>query len=63
VPIVIDRGRDRHVRIPDLEEQLLDTVNDAPGRSVRGLASEFVVGRTTVHNILKQERYLPFRYT
>lgn len=61
-PIHENLGRPRTVRTPDLEEGILAAVHNSPSRSVRGLAREFGADIHTVHDIIREEHYYPFRY-
>lgn len=59
----VNLGRPRTVRNPDMEENILVSIQNSPGRSVRSLAREFNVDVRTVHDILREEHYHPYRYS
>ncbi|KAH0812742.1 hypothetical protein GEV33_010049 [Tenebrio molitor] len=59
---VIQMLRPREVRTPALEEAILEAIENAPGRSIRGLAREFHVDYRTVQGILADEHYHPYHY-
>ena len=62
VPIGINRGRERTVRNPQLEENVLLTIVEDPTKSTRGIAQELDVHHSLVWNILNDEKYHPFHY-
>jgi hypothetical protein len=62
MPLYVNRGRSREVRSPALEEAILEAIENAPGRSIRGLAREFHVDYRTVQGILADEHYHPYHY-
>lgn len=62
MPVVANRGRQRTVRTPALEEQILAAVEAEPGRSIRGLAREFGADIHIVHNVLRGENYHPYHF-
>jgi hypothetical protein len=61
MPLYVNRGRPREVRTPALEEAILEAIENAPGRSIRGLAREFHVDYRTVQGILADEHYHPYQ--
>jgi hypothetical protein len=62
MPLYVNRGRPREVRTPALEEAILEAIENAPGRSIGGLAREFHVDYRTVQGILADEHYHPYHY-
>jgi transposase len=62
MPLYVNRGRPREVRTPALEEAILEAIENAPGRSIRGLAREFHVDYRRVQGILADEHYHPYHY-
>jgi hypothetical protein len=50
--IYVNRGRPPEVRTPGLEEAVLEAMQNASGRSIRGLPREFQVDYRTIQSIL-----------
>jgi hypothetical protein len=57
--IYVNRGRPPEVHTPGLEEAVLEAMENASGRSIRGLAREFQVDYRTIQSILADEHYHP----
>ena len=62
LPVHVNQGRPRTVRTAAFEEQILAAVQDAPGRSIRGLAREIGTDIHIVHDVLRDELYHPYHY-
>jgi hypothetical protein len=62
MPLYVNRGRPREVRTPALEEAILEAIENAPGRRIRGMAREFHVDYRTVQGILADKHYHPYHY-
>ncbi|RZC39826.1 hypothetical protein BDFB_013435 [Asbolus verrucosus] len=60
--IYVNRGRPREVHTPALEEAVFETIENTPGRRIRGLAREFQVDYRTIQQILIDEHYHPYHY-
>ena len=58
-----DRGRQRYVRVPNLEEMIIDAIEEEPGASTRGIAREFNVSSSLVHRVLKEDGLNPYHKT
>ena len=59
-PQTYDRGRDRTERIPQVEEQIFQSVAGKPDISTRRLAAEVGVSQFVVHRTLKEQGLHPY---
>lgn len=59
-PSTRDRGVQRQVRIPDLEENIIQRVEENPGVSTRQLGAILNVGHMTVWRVLHEQLLYPY---
>lgn len=63
MPQVVELGRPRTVRTPEMEEQVIDMIEHNPTRSTRSIAQELGVNHSLVWNVLHSAQFHPFHYT
>lgn len=56
----IEHSRPRSVRTPNFEENVLNAVAEHPHTSVRRIAAELEVQKSTVHRVLKEQQLHPY---
>lgn len=59
-PTTVNYGRNRIIRTPQIEEEILDRVEEDPSASTRRLALEVGVSKNTVNRTLRQQQLHPF---
>lgn len=59
-PSTVNRGRPRQICTPQVEEQILNTIAEYPGESIRNLGRQMGVSKTIPHKVLKEQLLHPF---
>ena len=54
----VDNGRERFVRIPEVEEDILERVEEDPELSTRRIGRELGVSKDVVHKVLENNCYI-----
>lgn len=60
MPATADWGRERYVRIPDIEERVLDMIAQDPGTSTRQVASTVGVSHQSVWRVFRHNLLYPY---
>lgn len=59
-PNTVDNGRERFVRIPEVEEDILERVEEDPELSTRRIGRELGVSKDVVHKVLREQLLYPY---
>lgn len=59
-PLTVNCGRSRIIRNPQMEEEILDTLEEHPEESTRGLSRQMGVSKDVVHRVIKEQLLHPY---
>lgn len=59
-PVTADYGRNRTVRVPDVEEEILERVTEDPSTSTRRLSLELGISKNSINRVLREQLLHPY---
>lgn len=59
-PVTADYGRERFVRVPEVEEEILECVEEDPEISTRRIGRELGVCKDVVHAVIREQLLYPY---